>query len=198
MKKLIVVALLALSGVAQAESSAAKKELVARVLKLQQPAIEQAAQALAERPAAQMMQQASQVMQSKVTADKRDSVAKEIDSDLKKYLDEAVPLVRERAVKIAPSTIGALLEEKFSEDELKQLIAIIESPVNRKFMQMGGEMQKALLDKLIAETESVIAPKVKALEQAVGKRLGLSATPAPAAKVSASKAARPPAKAASK
>jgi hypothetical protein len=198
MKKLFVVALLALSGIAQAESSAAKKELVARVLKLQQPAIEQAAQTLAERPAAQMMQQASQVMQSKVAADKRDAVAKEIDSDLKKYLDEAVPLVRERAVKIAPSTIGALLEEKFSEDELKQLIGIIESPVNRKFMQMGGEMQKALLDKLIAETESTIAPKVKALEQAVGKRLGLPAAPAPAAKVSASKAARPPAKAASK
>ncbi len=198
MKKLFVVALLALSGVAQAESSVAKKELVAKVLKLQQPAIEQAAQTLAERPAAQMMQQASLVLQSKVTADKRDTVAKEIDSDLKKYLDEAVPLVRERAAKLAPSTIGALLEEKFSEDELKQLVAIIESPVNRKFMQMGGEMQKALLDKLIAETESAITPKLKALEQAVGKRLGLPATAAPTAKVSASKAARPPAKAASK
>ncbi len=198
MKKLFVVALLALSGLAQAESSAAKKELVTRVLKLQRPAIEQAGQTLAERPAAQMMQQASLVLQSKVAADKRDAVAKEIDSDLKKYLDEAVPLVRERAVKIAPSTIGALLEEKFSEEELKQLIAIIESPVNRKFMQMGGEMQKALLDKLIAKTEGTIAPKVKALEQAVGKRLGMPATPAPAAKVSASKAARPPAKAASK
>ena len=193
MKKWLIVALLAISSVAQAESSQTKKELITKVLRLQQPAIEQAAQSLAERPAAQMMQQAGMAMQSKVAADKREAVAKEIEADVKKYVDEVVPLVRERAVKIAPATIGALLEQKFSEDELKQLIAIIESPVNRKFLELGAEMQKALLNQLVTETQSAIEPKVKALEQAIGKRLGLPATSSPAAK-----AARAPAKAASK
>lgn len=193
MKKWVIVALLALSSVAQAESSPTKKELITKVLTLQQPAIEQAAQSLAERPAAQMMQQAGMVMQSKVAADKREAVAKEIEADVKKYVDEVVPLVRARAVKIAPATIGALLEEKFSEDELKQLIAIIESPVNRKFLAMGAEMQKALLNQLVTETQSAIEPKVKALEQAIGKRLGLPAASSPAAK-----AAHAPTKAASK
>src|SRR5450830_258136 len=193
MKKLLVIALLALASGAQAESTAAKKELVAKVLLLQRPAIEQAAQALAERPAAQMMQQAGIALQSRVAADKREAVAKEIQADVKKYVDEAVPLVRDRAVKLAPSTIGVLLEEKFSEEELKQLIAIIESPVNRKFLQMGDEMQKVLVDKLVAETQGAIEPKIKALEQTISKRLGLPAPSAPAAK-----AARPPAKAASK
>ena len=193
MRRLLIVALLALASGAQAESTATKKELVAKVLQLQQPAIEMAAQALAERPAAQMMQQAGMALQSKVAADKREAVAKEIQADVKKYVDEAVPLVRERAVKLAPSTIGALLEEKFSEDELKQLVAIIESPVNRKFLQMGGEMQKVLVDKLVAETQGAIEPKIKALEQAISKRLGLPASIAPA-----SRAAKPPAKAASK
>ena len=106
---------------------------------------------------------------------------------------EAVPLVRDRAVKLAPSTIGVLLEEKFSEEELKQLIAIVESPVNRKFLQLGGEMQKALGEKLVAETKSVIDPKVKTLQQAIAKRLGMPASPAPAAGV-----AKPASKAASK
>jgi hypothetical protein len=195
----MMVTLLVVASSVQAQTTA-KKELVAKVLLLQQPAIEQAAQALAERPALQMLQQAGMALQSQLPADKREAVAKEIQAEAKKYADEAVPLVRERAVKLAPSTVGALLEEKFSEDELKQLIAIIESPVNRKFLQLGIEMQNVLIDKLVAETQAVIEPKVRALEQAIGKRLAqaipASAAPAPAA--TAPKAAKPPAKAASK
>lgn len=193
MKRLVIVALLVVATGVQAQAAPTKKELVVKVLLLQQPAIEQAAQALAERPAAQLMQQAGLALQSRVAEDKRDATAKEIQADVKKYVDEVVPLVRERAVKLAPTTIGTLLEEKFSEDELKQLIAIIESPVNRKFLQLGGEMQKALLDKLVSETQGAVEPKVKALELSIGKRLGL---PAPAA--AASKTSKAPTKAASK
>jgi len=193
MKRWMILTLLVLVAGAQAQTTPTKKELVAKVLLLQQPAIEQLAQGLALRPAEQMLQQAGMALQSQVPADKREAIANEIQADVKKYADETVPLVRERAVKLAPSTVGVLLEEKFSEDELKQLIAIMESPVNRKFQQLGGEMQKALMEKLVTETQGTVQPKVKALEQSVGKRLGL---PAPAA--AASKAAKPSAKAASK
>ncbi len=192
----MLVSLLVVASGIQAQTTA-KKELVAKVLLLQQPAVEQAAQALAERPALQMLQQAGMALQSQVPADKREAVAKDIQAEAKKYADDAVPLVRERAVKLAPSTVGALLEEKFSEDELKQLIAIIESPVNRKFLQLGGEMQNALIDKLVAETQGTIEPKVRALEQAIGKRLA-QATPAAAPAAAVPKAAKAPAKAASK
>jgi hypothetical protein len=151
------------------------------MLQLQQPAIESVARTLTERPAALMMQQAGIALQSRVAPEKREAIAKEIQADLKKYVDDAVPLVRQRALKLAPSTIGAVLEEKFTEEELTQLIAIIESPVNRKFLQLGGEMQKALGDKLVAEMQATIDPKVKALEQSITKRLGLPAK-APATK----------------
>ncbi len=203
MKNWFLVSLLVLATGAQAQvqaqvqtlAPATKKELVTKVLQLQQPAIEQAAQALAEQPAAQMMQQAGAALQTRVAPEKREAAAKEIQAEVKKYLDQAVPLVRERAVKLAPTTIGVMLEEKFNEAELKQLIAIIESPVNRKFLQMGGDMQKALIEKLLAETQGAIEPKVKALELAIGKQLGMTA---PAAAPAASKAAKPAAKAASK
>jgi hypothetical protein len=181
MKKLFALTLLALSVAAHAEVSAAKKELVAKVLQLQQPFIETVARALTERPAAVMMQQADLALQTRVAPEKREAIVKEIQADLKKYVDDAVPLVRQRALKLAPTTIGAVLEEKFSEEELTQLIAIIESPVNRKFLQLGGEMQKALGDKLVAEMQATIDPKVKALEQSITKRLGLPAK-APVAK----------------
>lgn len=185
MRKLIVLALLpwlALAGVAQAESSAAKKELVAKVLQLQQPGIETAARSLAEQPAANMVQQAGIALQARVPAEKRDAVAKDMQADLKKYLDDAVPFLTDRALKLAPSTVGVMLDEKFTEQELKELIAIMTSPVNRKFSAMGGEMQKALIEKLVVDTKDVILPKVKVLEASLSKRLGITPAKAPASK----------------
>jgi hypothetical protein len=202
MKKLMMLLVLgwaAVSAGAWAQTAAAspeKKALVARVLALQQPAIENIAQALAEQPAAQMMQQANLVLQSRVPSEKREAVARQIQVELKRYLDQSVPIVREQAVKLAPSTIGALLDEKFSEEELKQLLAIIESPVNRKFQQLGGDMQKALGEKLVADTRDQVTPMARTLELAIGKTLGIEAPPASAP--AAPTKAKPPAKPASK
>ncbi|MEP6971328.1 MAG: hypothetical protein ABJA49_12860 [Betaproteobacteria bacterium] len=182
MKKLIVVALLAVAGAAFAQSSPAKKVLVAKVLELQQPAIELVARAMAEQPAQILMQRAGPLLQQRIPPDKREAVARDIQADVKKYVDETVPVVRDRAVALAPSTIGVLLDERFTEDELKQLIAIIESPINRKFQSLGGEMQKSLTEKLVAETKPVIEPKIRALDRAGGGRLGIQPPAAAASK----------------
>ena len=176
--QLLVAILLALPVAAvQAQSSPAKKALVARILKVQQPGIEGLSRTMAERPAINLMDRAGQVLIERVAADKRDAIAKEIQADVKKYLDEAVPLVTSRAVRLAPTTIGSLLEEKFTEDELKQVATVLESPAYIKFQQLIGEMQKVLAEKLLADTRSVIDPKVVALEQSVSKRLGSVAPP---------------------
>jgi hypothetical protein len=166
-------------------TSPAKKELVSKLLVLQRSGIESLARSLAERPAAQMMQGAGQVLQQKVPADKREEVAKAIEADLKKYVDDAVPLLRDRAVKLAPSTIGTSLEERFTEDELKQLLAWLESPVNKKYQQVTPEIQEAFVAKLVGDSRDVIEPKLKALEASVGKRLGVGpAAAAPGAPAS--------------
>lgn len=159
---------------AAAATSPAKKELVARLLKLQQPGIETLARNLAEQPAAQLLNQAGMALQARVAPEKREAIAKEISADVKKYADEAVPLVRDRAVKLAPGTVGKLLEEKLTEDDLQQIVATLESPVYAKYMQLTGDMQKALLEKLVAETRPTIEPKLKALEASIGKRLGVA------------------------
>lgn len=194
MKKFLLLVSMTLACSAFAQSSAGKKELIAKVLQLQQPAIETMARMMAEQPAVQVSQRASAVLQQQIAPDKRAAIARDIQTELRKYVDESVPIVRDRALRLAPSTIGAILEEKFTEDELKQLIAIIESPVNRKFLQLGGEMQKSLNDKLVAETRPSIEPKVRAMEIAIAAHLGLPVT-APAAQPGG--AARPPARAAS-
>lgn len=164
---------------ASAPSSPAKKALVAKILQLQQPGIEAMARQLVEQPALQMMQQVPAALQ-RVPADKREALAKDIQADARKYAEDATPFVRERAIKLAPTTIGPVLEDRFSEAELRQIVALLESPVNRKFQSLAGEMQRALGQQLVADVRPTIEPKVKTLEQTIVKRLGAaSAASAP-------------------
>lgn len=161
----------------QAASTPTKKALTARILKAQQPVIEGISRAMAERPAQAVMEKAGAALATSVPADRREATARDIEGYVKKYLDEAVPLVTGRALKLAPTTVGTLLEEKFSEADLKQLATFLESPVYNKYQQLSGDMQKVLLEKLLADTRGAIEPKVVALDQAVARRLGAN-TPA--------------------
>jgi hypothetical protein len=187
-------------GLAQAQGtvSPAKKELVQKLLALQQPGIESAARGIVERPAAQMMQEAGRVLQTQFPAEKREAIGKTIEADARKYVDETYPAVRERAVKLAPSTLGVTLEEKFSEDELRQLVAWFESPVNKKFQQASGEMQNSFMQKLVAEARPLIEPKLQSLEQKMRSALSASAVGAADSATAPKAAAKPPARAASK
>lgn len=179
-KTLLIVALLGACCVAQAQSTPAKKELIARILKVQQPGIETLARSLAEEPAVGLMERAEQVLPQRVARERQEAVAKEIQGDVKKYLDEAVPLVRDRAVKLAPASVGALLEQKFSEAELKQVATFLESPVYVKYQQLGPDMQKVLVEKVIADARGAIEPKVRELEASIARRLGVNGAASPA------------------
>ena len=185
---LTIAALCCVATLAQAQS---KKELVQKVLLLQQPTIEGVARSIVERPAMQMMQAAGQALQTQVPPDRREAVGKAIEADVKSYVAEATPLMRERALKLAPSTLGAGLEEKFTEAELKQLIAWLESPVNKKFQQVGPEIQNTFVQKLAADAAPLLDPKLKALEQKVRASLGLPEAVAAGASGAAPRPAAP-------
>lgn len=179
LQHLAVAAMLAAAcSLGTAQTASAKKELVAKVLLLTQPSVEQVARGLAEQPAAQMLQAAARAVVTQVPADRRDAVAAAIKADVKKYMDETTPLLRERAVKLLPSTLGAALEEKFSEDELKALVAWHESPLNRKYQQLAPEMQNEFMQKLVADSRATVEPRLKALEATISGHLGIPARPA--------------------
>ena len=208
MKRLFVTALLASAAMAYAQTAApgasgasaaatpAKKELVQRMLVLQQGGIEGIARNIVEQDAMGLLQEAGQVLQQRVPPEKREAAGKAIQADVKKYVDEATPIVRDRAVKLAPSTIGAVLEEKFTEDELKQLIAWFESPVNKKYTQVVPEMQNNFAQKLLSDVRPTIEPRLQALTAKVRVSLGAPGAASPSA--SAPAKAPAPKKAASK
>ena len=187
-KTLLVLALAAACLAAHAQSTPAKKELVARILKLQQPGIESMARGMVEQSAQQLLARAAPAVQARIAPDKQEATAKSIEADARKFVDDTTPIVRERALKLAPATVGALLEEKFSEDDLKQVLAIMESPVYAKFQSLGGELQNALAEKLVAETRAPVEAKLRALEESIGKRLGVTPPPPAAAAAPAPRA----------
>jgi hypothetical protein len=184
------------SAPAALPTSPAKKELVRRILLAQQPNLEGIARNMVERAPAQMMQEAGRYLQSQVPPEKREAVSETIKAELKKYIDESVPIVRASALKVAPSTLGAEFEQKFTEDELKTILAWMESPVNKKYLQAIGEMQNDFMQKLGADAGPIIEPKLRALEDKTRIALG---APAPGAAASPSAAASAaPAKSGSK
>jgi hypothetical protein len=184
---LLIVALVA--GTAHAQT---KKELVAKVVQLHQQGIENVGRVIASQTSQQMLRAASQAL-PRVAADKREEVGRQIQDDVKKFYDEVEPLLVKRALDLAPATVGAAYEDQFSEDELKQLIAWLESPLSRKYAEMDRTQGNALAEKVVADTRPTIEPRLKALEAAVAKRLGV-----PASDSAASAAARPTAPASPK
>ena len=123
--------------------------------------------------AAQMMRDAGLAIQAQVPPDKREATGHAIEAEVKKYVDEAYPIVRERALKLAPSAIGPVLEAKMSEDELRQLLAWLESPTAKKYQQIGLEMRNTFTQKLLAEMPGVLDPKLVALDGRIRAILGV-------------------------
>jgi hypothetical protein len=149
------------------------------------------------RPLMQMGQSASSALQS-MPQDKREAAAKSIDADIRKFADEGVPLLRDRAIKLAPATVGPILEQKMSEDELKQLITWLDSTAAKKYQQVGGEIQQAMAQKLSTEAGPLLLTKLQALDLKVRATLGVTEPAAASASMPPAKASAPAKKASGK
>lgn len=190
----------AASAPAPLPTSPAKKELVKRILVLQKQDIETLAIQLLERPAAQMAQQAGQVLQTEVPADKREAAANDIRAALKAYADEIEPVGRDRANRLAPTTFGTAFEQRFTEDELKAIIAWQENPVSRKYQATINEIPQTFSNALASDAGPIVEPKLGALNAKIRVALGLppqGAAPAGSAPAPAA-AAKPAAKSSTK
>lgn len=186
MKKTLKLALLAAAVAASPMGWAQDKAaLVKQLIELQRPGIEVLARSLVEDSSAPIAQAGSGYLQSQVPADKREAAAKAADAELKKYFDEAYPILRDKAMALAPTTLGPVMTESFSEDELRQLIAWLGSPLRKKYDEANPRMGEALTKQLVAETKPTIEPKLRALDAAVAKALGAPADGAAAARAPA-------------
>lgn len=160
----------AAAAAAQGTASPAKKELVQKVLTLQQAGIEGVGNAVANQVSMQILQAAGRAM-GEVPPEKREALGAELQAEVKKFYEDISPMLRASAVKNAPTSLGAALEEKFSEDELKFVVGWLESPVSKKYPQVLAEVQQAFGQKLVDETRPQVDPKLKALEAVIRTKL---------------------------
>jgi len=167
------------AGNAQAQTQT-KKELVAKLLQLQQAGIENVGRQIAAQTSQRVLQASGQAI-SRLAADKREAAAKDVEAEVKKFYEDLEPQLRKRATEVAATILPALYEERFSEDELRFVIAWFESPVSKKIQQMDNENANTVAQKIVADTRPMVEPKLKALESVLAKRLGVSSASGAAA-----------------
>jgi hypothetical protein len=160
-----------------------KKALAQRIAALQTSAVENMSRHLVERPAAQVWQAAQQHIAATVPPEQREALTAQVKADIQLYVNETTPKVRERAMKMAPNLIAQSLEAKLSEEELRQLLTWLESTAHKKYQSLAAEMQDSLGQKLVSEAAVIVDPRLKALDQKVRAKLGLT-PPNPKAKSS--------------
>jgi uncharacterized protein (DUF1778 family) len=179
---LIAATLIAASLLAPAQAQT-KKQLIDKILTIQKPQYEQFGNVLAQAPVQQLVQQASQVLRARVPEDKREAVGKAMDAELQAYLKDVTPALRASSLKHANEVVAAKLNESFNEAELKQLVQYLESPVIKRYNQLGPELQNTLGQKVGAENRALVEAKAKALDAKLIELLGLKqqAQQAPAA-----------------
>lgn len=198
MKRLIGLALVAAATVAQAQNtaipgvpaSAAKKELVQRLLNLQQNQLDDITSDVVARPAQQIAAAADEALQTQVPPAKHPPIVKKIQESLQKYKEGTMPLVRDRAGKISQASIGPFLEEKFTEEELRQLVTSLEAPAFKKFQQAQPELINLYVAAVRKDLATAVQPKIDALERDVRAALGVQAPASAPAGAAAPKPAK--------
>lgn len=174
----LALALVMAAGAAVAEPSPAKKVLIDKIVALQQRGLaENLAATIVQGPLPQLSQGVRAALQQ-VPADKREATVKAMDVELKKFVDENTAYMKDKIAKTVPNTASALLDERFNEDELKQVLAWAESPVSQKFGSSTVELQKAVAQKVMAEAGPTLEGRFKTLQASLAKQLGLQPPPA--------------------
>jgi hypothetical protein len=147
----------------------AKQALVQRVL--DKMALESVGLQMLQTPVADMLRQSRVVVQSRVPADKQDAVMKDITAEATKFVEQEAPALRTSTHTIVQSSVAPLLAQKFSEEELKQLAGILESPVLAKFETIVPEMKRAVGENVAKANAAQIQPKMTELQNRVGLKL---------------------------
>ncbi|TDP88420.1 hypothetical protein EV672_101569 [Aquabacterium commune] len=146
-----------------------KREQILRLPIAQKQALDGLASDITQAPARQLMGQFVQPAIGLVPPEKREATGQQIDAELQKYQETATPVVKASAAKVGPAAVASVLEDKFTEEELKQLGVMLDSPVLKKYQSVIPELQKTLIDKVSADARSQVDPKLQALQDNIRK-----------------------------
>lgn len=174
---LAVAASLFASMPAAAQGSDAKRALAQKISQIQQKSD---SAAMAEQLTASAVQPLiagwSQRLDESVPPARQKEIRDKLDVELKKFADTTRKSIEGQSAKAAEAALVPILMEKLSEDEMKTIIAYLESPAAAKFQAIGADATNAWAQKVIDATRPSVENAAKVFDAAASKIVG---TPAP-------------------
>jgi hypothetical protein len=111
-----------------------------------------------------------------VPKERADKTLKEIGVDVQKYIDTTMPIAVASAKKNTNPAVGPILAQNFTADELRQIAALLESPLKAKFEKLVPQMEDAVGHKVQADISPQVNANVKTMTEAVSTKLQIAAT----------------------
>ncbi|MDO5623610.1 MAG: DUF2059 domain-containing protein [Pseudomonadota bacterium] len=122
----------------------------------------------------------SQRLDETVPPARQKDVRDKLDVELKKFADSTHKTVEAQTAKSAEAALVPVFMEKLSEEELKTIIAYLESPASAKFQALGGEAANAWAQRIIEATKPAVESGAKTFEASANRIVTSAAGSAPA------------------
>jgi uncharacterized protein len=167
------------SGTIYAQTTDAKRQLAARAIAAQDgPEMNAMLGQLAGSATRQVASSWNERIGS-LPAAKQQSAATAIDAELKKFNDDALKLITAQAAKVRSDALLSAYTERFTEDELKQLVDLMEAPVFKKYQTVASQLGNVFIKAIVDGTRDGVIERSKQFDAAANKIVG-SASPAQA------------------
>ena len=158
---LLCAAVLTPSAYAQSKQEQEKKELATRIVNLQKTQDMDALIAQLAGTANRAVVETWLPRLDNMPAARQKAVADQLDVELKKFNDDVVRLIKTRNERVSLDVLVPAYSERFTADELKQLVAFLESPVIRKYYAANPHMANLLAQKLVDATRADVQARTK-------------------------------------
>ena len=117
----------------------------------------------------------SQRLDESVPPARQKDVRDKLDVELKKFADSTHKAIEAQVGKAAEAALVPLFMDKLSEDEMKTVIAYMESPAAIKFQSMSGDAGNAWAQKVIDATRPTVEAGIKSFDATASKIVGVPA-----------------------
>lgn len=121
----------------------------------------------------------SQRLNESVPPARQKEVRDQLDVELKKFAENTHKAIETQAGKTAEATLVPLFKEKLTEDEMRTIIAFLESPASAKFQSAAEAGNDAWLEKLFEATKTAVESNIKSFDAAATRIVGVPAGAAP-------------------
>lgn len=176
MKKLLItIALSSLVAVSpvSAQTADPKLEWATKAVALQQgPELEKLVNQLADSAAQDVLLAWAPRLQANVSKEKMEQARESLNNELKKYFEDVYKSINSKTTKVSSDALIPAYMQKFSLEELKQLVGFFESPAVKKYQAAAPELGNVFVQQLIEATRADVVARGKQFDDAALKIVG--------------------------